>query len=234
MDEDFQVGQGLREKIPNQLGGPEMDYSNHGLNFFFMAGIFIVFAMSISSLIQAVKSNNPTLMVMSGAFIFALVVGTALFWSDGYIRTTMSEKFISLFTTSASVTTAFSPTASQPINIQVAIPEQAPPTVVVQTTPTPENSPSPAPETTVIPSAPAEEPAPPDRSEIFDLGSDIDGHFSDGVAYRNHVVAPGDTIYNIRTRNGLSEAELMSRNPDLDIRRPIIIGQEIKIPLPPR
>jgi len=218
-----------------------MDFSNHALNFLFIVGIFIVFAISVSTLIKAVTSGNTTLMVMAGAFVFALIVGTALFWSDGYIRTTMSEKFISLFDASAaSVSTAFSPTATtpQPINIQVAVPEQAPPTVVVQnstpTPPTPENS------TNGSGSAATEVPPVPtdevqnleERNEIFDLDSHVDGHFTDGVAYRNHVVVSGDTIYNIRTRNNLSETELLNRNPDLDIRRPIIIGQEIKIPLP--
>lgn len=210
-----------------------MDFSNHVLNFIFIVGIFIVFAISVSTLIRAVASGNTTLMVLAGAFVFALVVGTALFWSDGYIRTTMSEKFISLFTTSASsVATAFSPTATtpQPINIQVAMPEQAPPTVVVQT-PAPENST--VHDNSASTSAEAEESAPTqDRSDIFDLGSDIDGYFPDGTPYKTHRVESGDTIYNIRTRNSLSEAELLNRNPDLDIRRPIVIGQEIKIPLP--
>jgi len=68
-------------------------------------------------------------------------------------------------------------------------------------------------------------------SSIFDLGSVApDGRFSDGVSYFVYEVKSGDTIYNIRHRYGVSEAELLDRN-DLDIRRPIIIGQDLMIPI---
>lgn len=193
-----------------------MDFSNHLMNALFIIGTFVVFAISVFALIKAIKSNNAALMVISGAFVCLMIVGTTLFWSDGYIRTTMSEKIKSLFSSSAAVAASVSP------NVRVDVPNQAPPAVVVA----PEEI---APET----AAPSEtEPTPiSDRTEMFDLGSNVAGHFPDGTPYKVHIVESGDTIYNIRTQNNLSESELLDRNPDLDIRRPIIIGQQVKIPL---
>lgn len=94
-------------------------------------------------------------------------------------------------------------------------------------------SPSAPPSPSVAPTAPtAGTSNHPEQDSIFDLGSHpIAGHFSDGVAYWLYTIQPGDTVYNIRHRFGLTEEEICRRN-DIDIRRHIIAGRQLKISLP--
>jgi energy-coupling factor transporter transmembrane protein EcfT len=70
-------------------------------------------------------------------------------------------------------------------------------------------------------------------SSLFslDAGKEIDGQFSDGVGYRLYTIQPGDTVFNISKRFGISQSELASRN-GVDLKSPLIkAGETLKIPI---
>ena len=69
-----------------------------------------------------------------------------------------------------------------------------------------------------------------DRTEIFDLGSQVAGYFEDGVPYRLHEVQPRDTVYRLKNFYGVTEEEIVRYN-NLDIRRRIVVGRTLKIPI---
>ncbi|HEX9744772.1 MAG TPA: LysM peptidoglycan-binding domain-containing protein [bacterium] len=59
----------------------------------------------------------------------------------------------------------------------------------------------------------------------------IDGHFEDGIPWHRYTVRRGDTISQVASAFGITQSELLTRN-GIDIRTPLRIGRDLKIPMP--
>jgi len=195
-----------------------MDDYNDLIEFAITAvALLVIVSLAIVIAKSFARSN-----VVGGIVGFAVFLIAILLLGMGAIDTPLTNwasEGISNLIAPNQVATAVNPTT---INLQVDVP---PATVIVEK----ESTLGPVVEMGDGDMGSVSEDFETDTSSIFNLGSITpDGRFEDNVPYFIYEIQSGDTIYNIRNRFGLSEAELLDRN-DLDIRRPIIIGQDLKI-----
>ncbi len=204
-------------------------FSALATNFGYALIVFLGVIWIISLLIN---DRDARVWTIKGSAVFLIVSALILTFSMGRLQFPAVDNFVNnVWQSGLSLTTAQASQYSPNVNVQIDVP---PPTVITQNIEAAPSALEPA--DTVEPVEAMDEStaeviseSEAEESSIFDLGSVVsDGLFEDGVPYFIHEVQSGDTIYNIRHRFGLSEAELLDRN-DLDIRRPIIIGQDLKI-----
>lgn len=209
-----------------------MDY--HYLISFIVTGIALLIIVSLAIAIAKAFSQSS---VIGGIVGFAIFLLTILFIGMGTLDTPLTNwvsEGLGGITGITAVQTAANSPAVNNVSVQVDVPEQVPPTIIVQGN---NDVPISTPE---VVSEPISEVVIPDsdsgilfsdRAEMFDLGSQIDGYFSDGAPYELYVVKSGDTVYSIKEEYGIPEGELTRRN-EIDIRRyRIFAGDILKIPI---
>ena len=190
--------------------------------------VLAVAALIVSIILLAAGARGQIKMAVAGISIPIIILGAILLCSGGEIKVWLTEQVHNALSSGTAVAAPATTAPARAAN--AAAPPSSHPSSGHSTSSHPTAAPSPTP-----PSGNATvntNTTPSNQSEIFDLGSKVDGHFPDGVAYQLYTIVSGDTVYNIRHRFGLTEAEICSRN-NIDIRRHIVIGRQLKIPLPP-
>lgn len=183
-----------------------------------------------------VNDRNARGWTIKGSAVI-IIVSTLIFtFSMGSLQFPAFDNFVkNVWESGLSLTPAQASNSPVPnVNIQIDVPEQSPPVIIVQQS---DDTPLSTPE---VVSEPISEVVIPDsdsdilfsdRAEMFDLESQIDGYFSDGTPYELYMVESGDTVYSIKEDYGIPERELTRRN-GIDIRRyRIFAGDILKIPI---
>lgn len=190
--------------------------------------VFLGVVWIISLLVNDRDARGWTI---KGSAIILIVSALIFTFSMGSLQFPAFDNFVkNVWESGLSLTAAQANSSTPNVNIQVDIPEQSPPTIIVQGNDVPISTPEVVDEPTeaVIPDSDSDISF-SDRAEMFDLGSQVDGYFSDGTPYFNYEVQPGDTVYSIKEEHNIPEGELTGRN-GIDIRRyRIFAGDILKI-----
>lgn len=193
------------------------------INVAFLATTWGLLALVIAMLVKEPAERKTGVKV---AGVTVIIMAFAWFWAVASLGFPALDQVVDnmLAKSGHVVTTAV--VAVPDIHVQVDVPEQAPPRDEIST----DNSGEP-----VVSEIP-DEPQDVNTSvinrdgELFDLGSEIDGYFGDGIPYTEYTVQAGDNLYRIGQNFDVDDIEIASRN-GLHIGRYVIRpGDILKIP----
>jgi len=180
--------------------------SNLSIGYSFLRNLsFLLLAGILFTVIARLLVKDPAERkgITKGVCAMLILIGGIWFWSVADLRLPSFDQVVAGNNPSKVATVASVPTTSG--GSTKATPKSAAPTPAATST-TGEKS----------------------FGDIFALGAG-DGQFSDGISYQLYTIQPGDTIYSISKRFGVSQTELAQRNGVNPEK--IVAGKTLKIPM---